>query len=82
MPKRLTLDEIRTRKGMTQEALAKASGVSRSTIAKLELGEHLPTQETLGKLATVLGEQVHRAKYGWRKVHKKRGRPRRREEAK
>jgi transcriptional regulator with XRE-family HTH domain len=81
MPKRLTLDEIRTRRGLTQAALAAASGVSRSTVAKLETGEHLPTQETLGKLEAVLDEQVHRCKYGWRKLQKKRGRPRR-EEAK
>jgi transcriptional regulator with XRE-family HTH domain len=76
MPKKLTLDEIRTRVGMTQQALAEQSGISRSTIAKLELGEHQPTQHTLNQLAAVLGEQVHRAKYAWRKVYKKRGRPR------
>ncbi len=79
MPKKLTLDEIRTRKGMTQEALASASGVSHSTIGKLETGMHKPTQATLDRLEAVLGEQVHRAKYGWRKVNKKRGRPRRTE---
>jgi transcriptional regulator with XRE-family HTH domain len=74
---RQVLDEIRTRMGMTQRALAEQSGISRSTVAKLELGLHKPSPQTLTQLAGILGEQVYRAKYGWRKTYVKRGRPRR-----
>ena len=71
------IKHYRKKAGLTQEQLAKATGISRSTIGKLEIGMHTPTQETLDKLAVVLGEQVYRGKFGWRKVLKKRGRPRR-----
>lgn len=81
MPKLLTLDEIRVRRNLTQQALAARTGLYQSQIANLELGRHKPTQATLDKLASALGEQVYRARYGWAKVYRKRGRPRRSERA-
>ena len=45
----------RTAKGLTQEQLAEAVGVSRQTIAKWESGETSPDLEHAGTLAEVLG---------------------------
>lgn len=48
--------EIRESRGMTQEALAAESGVSRATISALEKGtERNTTSKTLSKLAKALG---------------------------
>ena len=52
------LREIRKSKGMTQEALATASGVNRVSIAKYETGRALPSVKTAGKLAKALGVSV------------------------
>ena len=80
MPKKAqlkTLDQLRMAAGYTQQQLAQEAGIAWITLARLELGEHKPKSETLDKLATVLGDEVYEAQYGWRKVYKKRGRPRR-----
>ena len=77
MPRRVTLDELRAKKRMTQMQLASESGLSWSTIAQLELGKHAPSPATLDRLASVLGEQVRAAKWAWAKEYKRRGRPRR-----
>lgn len=45
----------RSQKGMTQEQLAKAVGVDRVTVARLESGATKATVETLSKLCGVLG---------------------------
>ena len=45
----------RTAKGLTQEQLAEAVGVSRQTIAKWESGETSPDLEHAGALADALG---------------------------
>lgn len=43
---------FRAKMGLTtQEAVAKATGLSRSYVAVIELGEHYPQQKTLQKLA-------------------------------
>jgi ribosome-binding protein aMBF1 (putative translation factor) len=44
----------RERKGLTQSALARAIGVRQPVIARIESGEHVPTIETLIKLANAL----------------------------
>ncbi|MHB8154196.1 MAG: helix-turn-helix domain-containing protein, partial [Bacillati bacterium] len=49
----------RARTGLTQEALAQRMGTSVSAISRLESGFHLPTLETLRKLAAALGGRVH-----------------------
>lgn len=47
--------ELRGRHGLSLEALAEASGVSRSMISLVERGESSPTAVVLEKLATGLG---------------------------
>jgi transcriptional regulator with XRE-family HTH domain len=49
------LKTLRERRGMTQEQLAKKSGVGRSHLARLETGRQDPTLSTLEKLAKALG---------------------------
>lgn len=51
--------EARKRRGMSQEALSKKSGVSRATIARLESGEDFDVMaSTLLKIAKALGTNV------------------------
>ena len=47
--------ELRGQRGLSLEALAEASGVSRSMISLIERGESSPTAVVLEKLATGLG---------------------------
>jgi len=48
----------RTRTGLTQEELASRMGTSVSAISRLESGFHIPSLETLRKLAAALGGKV------------------------
>lgn len=48
----------RTRTGLTQEDLASRMGTSISAISRLESGFHIPSLETLRKLAAALGGKV------------------------
>jgi ribosome-binding protein aMBF1 (putative translation factor) len=48
----------RTRTGLTQEVLAERMGTSVSAISRLESGFHVPSIETLRKLAEALGGRV------------------------
>jgi transcriptional regulator with XRE-family HTH domain len=41
--------------GLSQAALGQALGMAQPQISRLESGEHLPTVDTLVKLATTLG---------------------------
>lgn len=53
------IKEVRESMKMTQEELAKKSGVSRATIWALETGnERVTTTKTLAKLAQALGVDV------------------------
>lgn len=52
------LREIRKAKGMTQEQLAKASGIHRITISKYEAGKVDPKTENAERLAAALGVTV------------------------
>jgi transcriptional regulator with XRE-family HTH domain len=45
---------LRQKRGLTQEALAKAAGVTRVYVAKIEAGEKIPSIPTLRKLAKAL----------------------------
>lgn len=49
------LRDARAQAGLTQEALAKASGISRATIARLEADQGGVTLVTLDRLAAALG---------------------------
>ncbi|MCA9697565.1 MAG: helix-turn-helix transcriptional regulator [Myxococcales bacterium] len=50
--------ELRDRRGMTQEQLAEASGLSADTIRRLEKALFNPSLETMNKLAKGLGITV------------------------
>lgn len=51
--------EIRESKGMTQAELCEKSGITRTTIWKLELGEdEVTTSKTLLKIADALGVTI------------------------
>ena len=52
------LKQLRTEAGFTQSGLSAESGVDANTIARLERGEHTPTNPTLRKLAAALGVKV------------------------
>lgn len=54
------LKRLRGQKGLSQEALAARSGISRVTIARLEAGEQDPHYETLRALAKGLGLPLER----------------------
>jgi transcriptional regulator with XRE-family HTH domain len=54
------LKALREGRGLTQEQLAKKSGVSRTYLARLETGRQDPTLSTLEKLAKALGVKVGR----------------------
>ena len=51
----LRLREVRERLLLSQEELALRSGVSRSTVSRLERGLQEPTYATLKRLASALG---------------------------
>lgn len=54
----MRLRQIRARRGMTQETLAKKAGVSRAYLSRLEMGRHDPPLSRLRKLANALGVPV------------------------
>ena len=45
---------LRKIKGMTQAQLARAAGILRPNLSRIEAGKHRPTLETLEKLAAAL----------------------------
>ncbi len=49
---------MREQRGMTQQALADASGIGRSVIARMENGDHAPTLTTQAKLAYALNARL------------------------
>ena len=52
------LQQLRTRRGLTQEQLAVTAGLSRAFLARLELGQHDPSLSTLVRLAKALRVSV------------------------
>jgi ribosome-binding protein aMBF1 (putative translation factor) len=48
----------RTRRGFTQRELARRMGTSETAVARLESGFHLPSTETLSRLAAALGGRL------------------------
>lgn len=55
---KILLWDIRTRKKITLSKLAEKSGVSKSTIQRIESGETSPTITTLEKLAIALNVRI------------------------
>lgn len=56
----VTIQRLRKQRGMTQEALAKATGVHRVYVAQIEAQTKVPSIATLEKLAKALGVKVGR----------------------
>jgi putative transcriptional regulator len=52
------LYELRTERGMTQEAVADAAGVSRQTIIAIEKGKYSPSVALALRLASTFGIKV------------------------
>ncbi len=52
------IEEIRNEKGMRQEELAKALGVSRQTISSLENGRYNPSIGLAYKVAKLFGRTI------------------------
>jgi transcriptional regulator with XRE-family HTH domain len=50
----MRLKRLREERGLTQEQLAKRSGMSHGYLARLEIGMHDPSLSTLAKLAKAL----------------------------
>ena len=50
--------EVRTRLGLTASALAARSGIQRPNISRIESGRHMPSLDTLERLAEALGVPV------------------------
>ena len=48
------LKALRTKRGLTQTALAKKAGISREYLVRLEIGQQDPTLGTMTKLAKAL----------------------------
>jgi putative transcriptional regulator len=53
-----TVFELRTKKGMTQESLAEALGVSRQTVIAVEKGNYTPSVLLALKIAQVFKKNV------------------------
>lgn len=53
------LRKLRKAKNFTQAGLSKKSGVTETTIARLERGEHTISTPTVKKLAKALGVQTN-----------------------
>ena len=51
----MSIQQARSEKGLTQEALAKMMGISRSAVAMWETGQTRPRAQLLPKLADILG---------------------------
>lgn len=55
MGKNLAMKQARTQKGLSQEALAAAVGVSRQTINAIEKGDYNPTIKLCINICKILG---------------------------
>ena len=54
------LAQLRAEQGLSLEALAERSGISRATLSRLERGEASPTAAMLGRLCSVHGRTLSR----------------------
>jgi DNA-binding XRE family transcriptional regulator len=52
------LRELRQQRGLTQDAVARAAGVDRVTISRLENGALQPTFETLARVVAAMGARI------------------------
>jgi DNA-binding XRE family transcriptional regulator len=49
-----TIRKMRIEKGVTQQALARAAGMIRANLSRIEASKHRPTLETIERIATAL----------------------------
>lgn len=49
-----TIRKLREEKGLTQKALARAAGMIRANLSRIEASKHRPTLETIERIATAL----------------------------
>jgi DNA-binding XRE family transcriptional regulator len=49
----------RNEEGLSQEALAKRTGITRSNISRLESGNYNPSFEFMSRVARGLGREIH-----------------------
>ena len=54
----LVIAVTRIRSGISQEELARRSGISQADICKLESGKHNTTVKTLKRLAAAMGKRL------------------------
>lgn len=59
------LKEIRASKGITQEELAIAAGISRTTLSQIETESSVPDAETVAKLVKALNVPANRIFYAF-----------------
>lgn len=52
------LEQARTRAGLSQRGLAKRAGTAQSVVARIELGEAVPTLTTLDRLLRAAGFEL------------------------
>lgn len=52
------LRALRTRAGMTQLDVSKATGIGRAIVARLEAGRHLQTLDSIERYCTAVGASV------------------------
>jgi ribosome-binding protein aMBF1 (putative translation factor) len=50
--------ELRERRGLTQEDLAKLTGIDQGDISRIERGSANPTERTLARIADALGARL------------------------
>ena len=55
---KILISDIRTHKKITLERLADTSGISKSTIQRIETGAVSPTMDTMEKLAKAMGIKI------------------------
>lgn len=60
------LQELRLRRGMSQDALADKLGVSRQAVSKWERDEATPDLDKIIKLSEHSGDKDTKCLYGWR----------------
>lgn len=60
---------VRTRRGLTQSALARRAGTTQTAISRLESGGRSPTVETLRRLLQVMGEDLQLDASSLRRAH-------------
>ncbi len=72
----MDLKDLRKKYNMTQEQVAEATGVSRSTLIKLQARLFRPSMETIERLKAVFGDEIDQIDWTPIRESKKRGRKR------